>query len=502
MTDALQWTTARDGSRTARFADGSWLAGCSLPDRAADAMARKLEVAAAVCCLLAPTHAAQVRAVLDKLRPEQAVIAVLPEKTDLAIHRACRDFSEAEAAGRLFFAAGENWAGEIESTYAENPGLPVPGELVRLAATDAATFDALRPEAEAVIGTLSRDATAAVEAARAAWVPGGEKLLLIATGRFALWDDDGHLLRSLCRGEAVERLDPLDPRTSGPRAVARAATGCGAAASAGLFRADLRSALPDAMPLTAWAGGDRVPAFDPAFPADRLLVPGERNRAAALKSGWPGDRVTVAARPPAVRPVPPGRPTLALIADLPESLDPPAAVREYSSHRLLWEAMATELAADPAAVGTDARAYFQGRLARFGIAAGEAPFALFRDGLILPAVRRAVAAGLWKIGVPLRVYGRGWEGYAGRGGPVATRGAFDAAVDASAALLDLHRDPAPLLATGRPVLHAMGRPVDRVAREARAMLGRPVSVGSRGNVLSAKLLLPATIPPCDFPRSR
>ena len=451
-------------------------------------MARKLEVSAAVACLIAPTHPAQVAAVLDRLRPEQALIVALPGESDVAVFRACRDFSDAESAGRLFFAGGANWAGEVEAVYDKHPGLPVPGEFIRLAATDAARFDALRPAAEGAFNRLTRRSIDALEAARRGWCPtGGGRFLLIATDRFALWDDDGNLLRRLFAGADVATLDPFDPRTSAPLAVASAAAGCDAAVSAGLFRAGLRAALPDGMPLMAWTGG-RVPAFEKEFPADRLIVAGDRLRATALKLGWPGDRVTVAARPVESRPPAKGPPTLAIIADLPDSLDPPAAVREYSSHRLLWEFIAKELASDPAAVGAGVAGYLQTRLTRFGLKAAEVNIGLFRDSLILPACRMAVARRLRGGGVALRVYGAGWADFGECwGGPVASRGDFEAAAGASAGLVQVDEAESVAFA-GRPTIHALGRPVERVAREAHDLLARPVAKTSAGVELEARLI--------------
>ena len=509
MPATLDWTTARDGSRTARHAEGAWLAGCSLPDRAAAAMARKLEVTCGVACLVAPTHAAQVQAVLEKLRADQAVVVVLPEEGDLATFRACRDFSADEATGRLFFAAGPAWEAAAEAIYGAHPGLPVPGEFVRLAATDAATFDALRPAAERLIGRLSRQTCERVEMARRAWRATGNRpprLLLLAADHFALWDDDGHALRRALADADHVAVDPLDPRTSGPRAVSDAAADCDAAVAAGFSRADLRATLPDAMPLLTWCGRAEVPAADPNFSEDRLAVASEGLRRKALAAGWPAERVLVAALPVPSRAKVSGKPTLALIADLPASLDPPAAVREFSSHRLLWEAVAEELAADPSAVGTDARRYLVSRLARLGGAAEGVPFDLFLNGLIVPVVQRTLAARLIAHGVPLRIHGSGWDAVPGlRGrwaGPLRTRGAFDAAVDSAAALLDARPATAPPLNAGRPVVAAFGRPVSDVARDAREVLKRGGNVAAPRATVTARWLIDALCPNYATPDKR
>src|SRR4051812_28336614 len=75
-----EWVFARDGSLTAReqrvsftvdaAPSNPWLAGCSVPMLAAKEVLKTLNVTGPVACFLAPSHAAQVRVALDRMRPE------------------------------------------------------------------------------------------------------------------------------------------------------------------------------------------------------------------------------------------------------------------------------------------------------------------------------------------------------------------------------------------------------------------------------------------------
>jgi hypothetical protein len=62
-----------------------------------------------------------------ELLGKASLIAVVPELEDLILMLACEAFDAEIAAGRLWFAAGEDWAGELGRLLAENDGLPTPG---------------------------------------------------------------------------------------------------------------------------------------------------------------------------------------------------------------------------------------------------------------------------------------------------------------------------------------------------------------------------------------
>src|SRR5687767_6536682 len=88
----VAWIYGRDGSLSAHVAGGQWLGGCSLPLAAARTMLKKLDVTGVTACFLSPQHAQQLTAALEKLVPEQAVIAVVPEIASLRIMLGCEDF--------------------------------------------------------------------------------------------------------------------------------------------------------------------------------------------------------------------------------------------------------------------------------------------------------------------------------------------------------------------------------------------------------------------------
>src|SRR5690606_9168707 len=81
MLSGLTWLAGRDGALTAQDAAGSWVTGCSLPRRAAEAMLESMQSRRGAVCLVAPTHAAQVRGALARLDGSQAVLAIVPEAT-------------------------------------------------------------------------------------------------------------------------------------------------------------------------------------------------------------------------------------------------------------------------------------------------------------------------------------------------------------------------------------------------------------------------------------
>src|SRR5690349_18616587 len=107
--EAATWLFGRDGFLTAQDLLGRWWAGCSLPKRAGVAMLKRLELRGVVGCLLAPTHAGQVAAALERIAPEQAIVVIQPELSDLRVLMACCDFSEDIRRNRLWLAAGPDW---------------------------------------------------------------------------------------------------------------------------------------------------------------------------------------------------------------------------------------------------------------------------------------------------------------------------------------------------------------------------------------------------------
>ncbi len=150
---------------SARDMKGQWLTGSSLPRRAAAEMMQKLDILGAVACFLAPTHAAQLRIALDRLRPEQAVIALVPDANDLPFLLACDSFVREIEAHRLWFVAGEKWPESLEGLFADHPGLCTPMQFIRLPIADE-TIDALIAPAQKVFGDATSDRSMTIRTLR------------------------------------------------------------------------------------------------------------------------------------------------------------------------------------------------------------------------------------------------------------------------------------------------------------------------------------------------
>src|SRR6266700_1527848 len=228
LSPEVEWVFGRDGSLTARLPDGGWWSGCSLPQRAANALLEKMDLRAPVTCFLSPTHAAQVRVTLDRLGDGRALIAVVPDLIDLRLTLACDGFGEAIAAGRLWFAGGEQWDQVLEQILSDHDGLPTPGQFVRTPLVEAARMDAMIAAAQGVFSREIARRTRAVQSLFAEATPFAGKVCVVAHGAFRLWEDAGHVLAGMAAQDGWTVMNPDDPCQASPVAFARAAAGCGA----------------------------------------------------------------------------------------------------------------------------------------------------------------------------------------------------------------------------------------------------------------------------------
>ena len=485
------WVLARDGSLTARTADG-WLSGCSLPRRAAEAVLRKMELGAAVTCFLSPTHAGQLRVTLDRLTPGQALIAVVPEIDDLRLMMACDCFESEIEAGRLWFAWGEDWAERLMDLLTDNDGLPVPGQFVRTAMVE---DDRVQQMIAAAQGVLSREMARRAEAVREIYkgaTPDYDTVCAIAPGRFRLWDDAGAEIADVARTAGWRIIDPDQPCEASPVALARAAAPCGGVVAANLGRADLGEALPKTTRVITWLTGPRVPRFDPKADGDALLVADDRWRSTAIAAGWPADKVTVAAWP--TRRAERAGTGLGVIADTAPIARPSF---DLSSHTILWDTIAAELSGDPFAVGQDVAAYLVQWLRRAGIDEQTIDARTFIERLILPAYQQGLSARLIKAGVPVKLFGQGWDQIAEfephHQGEVPDPDALRRAVASCAALAHVWPDAwaHPIDAAGRPVLRRTFRGPEAWLADARRIVASPLQT-HRTNAppaLSAELVI-------------
>ena len=465
----VEWLFGRDDSLTARDARGRWLAGCSLPRRAAREMLKKLEVSGSVACFLAPPHAAQVAVALEVMRPEQAVVALVPAIEDFAAMLRCESFADAIAAHRLWFVAGATWPAQLSGLYELQIGLAPPGQFIRVAATGEDVIEPLIGEAQRAISQLTVRRSERMNAVRSKpWrKPAARRLCVVAPTRFRLWNDLGHALVTAAKDAADAGddfawtlYDADDPAFGSPLALATVARECSALLTANTARCDLPGLLPDEMPWVTWVTGPRIPSYSAAGPNDQLLVTDPNMLQIARRSGWPDSHTRVATWAP-------NRmfacgftngDALAIIADT-RTLDAPEELNDYSSHTLLWESIRDELLRNPLVLGdSDVHAFLTSRMRQLGIGADGFPIQRFVDHLIVPAYQQGVARALLRQKRPLALHGDGWRqipDFAPHAhGPVATRAEFAERLASSRSLVHVWptRHAHPIDFVGRPVV--------------------------------------------------
>jgi hypothetical protein len=415
--EGLSFIFGRDGALTAMTADEKWWHGCSLPRRAAQAILKTLDSTGRVSCFLSPPHAAQIRVALDTLCAEQAIIVLCPDAEALAVMLRCENFAADISARRMLFAWGSGWKEEMIRLFNEHPGLPTPEQFIRGAAVDHGDTDALIPMAQEVFAAQTTLRSARINVLRESWsatnrsVP---RICLVAPSHFRLWEEGGQVLAETfsqaSAGECeIVRFDNDDPMSAAPLALAETAQECDAIVSLNVSRADLPEILPRELPWITWLVREPIPNADAAGPRDALLVTDPRWRNDAIARGWPPERVEIAFWP-AVHETPTERVGnfLALAADT-RLLEAPPQVVDLSSQHLLWDAVAAEIAENPFVVTPDAAKYLRRRQHEMQIPdAGFNP-EIFLDLLITPAFQQSVVRLLLKEGLPVRLFGEGWQ---------------------------------------------------------------------------------------------
>jgi hypothetical protein len=451
-----EFVFGRDGYLTLRGATGAWHTGCSLPHRAAQAMLKKMTVTGRVACFLGPTHAAHLRVALDRLRFDQAIIAIMPDARDFEMALHCDDFSSEIESHRLFLATGENWIDELARIFENHPGLAPPSHFVRLPLLDESQCDAMMRDAQKVFSQLASRRAEQVKSIwreRKATNSERAKICLIASSAFRLWDDAGNVLESLFRvASNVVRLDPDDPASTSPVAVAQAVAKADVILSANMYRGDaLAASVPEEIAWITWVTNARLPSVNSAGPRDRLIVIDEGQKERAIASGWKDSRIDVAGWPMTSLADPLSR-EAAVICDVP-SLECPEALAEFSSFKLLWDSICEQLPQDPTVLH-DIEDYLTKLRRKLSIGEEGFPRNTFIEGCILPAWRIGSVKALLRAGAPLRIYGRGWEIDQSRG-PIETREQFQSAIAHASCLIDLwpaHVPTHPIHFTSRPVL--------------------------------------------------
>lgn len=411
-----EWVAARDGSTTLRTHDGQWLGGCSLPYRAAVVMLKSLEPRGTVACFLAPIHAAEIRAALEKLSAQHAVVVLQPELRSLRIILGCEDFSADIAAGRVFFITGDTWADDFRQLFNDRPGLPTPQQFIKLPTLADEIADPLINTTQPLLSAVLSARAAQIIALREQVRPTRSairKIAVIAGSRFQLWDDAGSVLAAALKSTgdvAVQQLDPDQPLASSPLATALFCHDCDALITADTARCDFPDVLRRDLPWATWVSKGRIPKAETAGPRDGLLVADPDWRKEAIAAGWPENRVFVATFP--ARDCAPSAPTkfagwTVIAHTVPVSQ--PEKLNEFSSHKLLWESIAQQLYRDPFALTDDINAFLHKHCRAVKVDESTLDMRLFIESLLLPAYQQGVVRAMMKAKVPVRVLGRGWD---------------------------------------------------------------------------------------------
>ncbi len=411
-----EWLFARDGYLSAQV-DQQWLSACSIPLLAGRQFFKKLDLVGTLGCFLLPKHAAQLRAVFEKISPTQAILAVIPQPGDLATLLHCDDFRSEISAARLFFATGADWPQRLGNIFRKFPGLPLPQQFLRTPLLDDAEMGIFTEPAQRIISTeTARRADRLSElASRTASPASGRRTLVLASSVLNLSDLSNIALRKALAdsGESNDFIafDSDHPLTAAPLALAEAAANASAVVAADFFRVDLPGVVPPHVAWITWVTSGRVAPCDPAYPNDAVLLADPVMRAAALKAGWPTDRIALAGWPHIIEKstaAAPTHPTVAFLAST-IAIEPPEKAREISSQLLLWEYIAEELAANPLALGRDPERYLDSRRQRFEIPDQTVDRALFLNRLLIPAYQQRLARLAIKNGVHLVLIGAGWQ---------------------------------------------------------------------------------------------
>jgi hypothetical protein len=462
--EQLQWTIARDGSRTG-LVNGAWLGGCSVPKRSAELMLRNLVVTGRSVCLLLPTHPQQIAACLERIDPTIALIVLLADASEHSLIEPCL--------GQLTQPLLVAWdRGSLAKVFADHPGLPIPRQFVRLPVAAAGLSDQTIAWAQQVFGEVAQQQSTRIASARSQWTSKPNARPLVCVSRsFKLWDDSGD---GLARAIDADVIDVDDPARSAPAYLAEQAARASAIITANTGRADQADFVHAKLPWISWLTTSHVPAYVAGSPADGLIVADRALVDLACQRGWPVDRVVLGGIEPRVAGA---GSTLALIADVPD-LSPPKQIEDFSSWRLVWEAIGKDLLNNPHRLAGDVEGYLEKSRRHFGVPADDFPQWVFIDQLIAPAYLRGIGRWLIKEKLPVTIHGQGWS--IGGVAPVRSRTAFDDMMRNSVGLIDAFIAPVhPSRQIGLPAVKTLGKTPQRIAQDIRnALAGANQADGS------------------------
>lgn len=437
----LEWLYARDGTLSGRYVEKRWIGGVSVPGKAAARMLGKVAVTGSSAVLLAPTHALQVRTVLDRMTRQQVLLVVIPAEQTAGTLLGCADFSVDLRAQRLWLACGPEWAEELTRILEAQDGIAPASMMIRVPGLNAATVERVLKPCEAILAQHSqmhRSQLAQIHARPRSPSRPPRRICTVA-GPFELWNDAAFLLAKAPASCSSVTLESAMPTHSSALKFARAAEGCDAVVTANLGRADLPSVVPENVPWITWATTNRVARHHPSASLDRLIIADPAQREMAMNAGWPESSIFLG-REPTRAPGTDSAGMPAIIADLPRPLMP-RSVEEMSSQRLVWDRVEHEVAENPFCIGSSPVDYLLSVAEQIGMARVALPVELFVTELLIPCFARSLAHLLSRREVKFQVFGRGWDVVPDLGsrwrGPVETEADLENALGSTRLLIDV-----------------------------------------------------------------
>jgi len=439
----LEFVYGRDGTLTARTA-GDWYRNCSVPKAAAIAQLRDLAAPSSCVCILDPAHPAVIRLILERFRPSQAVVVVVPSKEHFSALLCFDDLSEAIQAGRLLFAWGCDWQSRLATIFNRHTGLAIPGQFIRLEGTTPLDSDALIAESQPVFAAAGvarqRRLDGLCQVSRSSR---SGRLLLVAGKQFRLWSDPTEWVSAEITPHfaKVEWFDTDSPLAATPLALAEAAQACDALLAMDEFRPE--SLPPEVLgrPWITWVSQGLIPKRTAANCSDSLVVADKLWAERAAKQDWERNRVGVGTPEFDAAP-PPHAGTATMICDLP-NLRPAADLEHFSSLRLLWESLYDRLSESPFDAIDRADEVVAQSMRQLQIDPSRVSLDRFSKGIVPAAFAVGLVRQLLQMGVPLRLYGDGWqqvsEAASVWNGPVKSRESFRAIINSTHTLI--HSNP-------------------------------------------------------------
>jgi hypothetical protein len=488
---------------------------------------------APVTLFLQPLHPAAVGVALEKLAgggAERALIVLLEGVEELAGFLGCEDFSGAIREHRLLFAVSE---GHLAEVLASRRGMPIPGTFIRTSHLADAKVQELIGVCQRIFVDEQRRRTERVEEIRgmlaarrkrgAGALGGGDggknpalacgapraggasvergAVLVSARRRFELWR--GHVesdaLVAAVRGAfgedeggvrvwAMDDVFSMSPLHLLEECVREG--GVDLMVLQDVFRPDAHDLIPMEVGVVTWVTTGRVVSFETAGERDGLLLAEPGDVEVAREMGWPAERVRVATRP-AMEEAKKGRGKgLAFVGDT-MAAEMPESAEEYSSHKLLYERVESEMGRNPLVAGSDVGRYVERLREEMGIATGTFPMEAAVRRWAIPLWQQGVVRHLRSLKVEVGVWGKGWPAEFGARA-IESREELWAVLSGAGVLV--HPEPLPRLhaveSAGLPLLRppVAGTTMAQFAGMARRMLASGGEVAGPQNALSIATL--------------